>query len=272
MMNGRATSSISEQVAQRPKGSPQTPGIWLLSSLPFMTLGLSGISTLLVIATGNPLLTYAGTPVALGLAWFFALLDAQELEQRGWRRSSVLWMLLFPPLVYLIVRGRSIRTQGGRAWPSELVYLAGIALIVSYAVLSAISAATLASQSQSPSTDQQTQENQQPAPGEASTNVPWDEAMGGYDLGLVSDNSRLALVLLLNAGVQNASVDCSGPPEEDSVIGTTTTCTLTDAIGSFPVDILVRDDGEAFLLVADGGSSGDSGDGGSGSGDDGLSA
>ncbi len=120
--------------SQQLNGSPQTAGIWLLSFLPLMTLSLSLLSSLLVLLTAVPALSYTGVPFSIGLVILFAVLDSRALQRRGYVPTSPLWLLLAPPLAYLIVRGRSVRKQGGLAWPSELVYLVSVGLLVAASI------------------------------------------------------------------------------------------------------------------------------------------
>lgn len=119
-----------EQVAVAPTGSPQTAGIWLLAFLPLMNLALITGSALLVEMFGLPVLAYIGTPVSLGLAVLFAFVDARALRRAGYHPASLLWLLALPPLGYLIARGRAVRAQGGRAWPSELVYISTLVVAI----------------------------------------------------------------------------------------------------------------------------------------------
>jgi len=138
------------QVAVQPRGSAQTPGVWLFAFLPLMNIVLLG-GIMVIVLLGGPLLPdIAAYPVVVGLAWLFGVLDVRALRRRGYGPPSLLWLLLIPPIAYLIVRGRSIRTQGGKAWPAEVVYLASfmIALIVNVLVVLAALAMTPAQQGQ----------------------------------------------------------------------------------------------------------------------------
>ncbi|MEO8261141.1 MAG: DUF2510 domain-containing protein [Pseudolysinimonas sp.] len=136
---------FAQTLATLPVPSAMTPGVWLLAFLPFMTLGLSGISTMAFLASGVPALSFVGVPFGIGLAWLFAVLDVRALRRRGYVPPSLLWMLLFPPLGYLIARGRYIRKQGGKAWPPEVAYVGSIVIVGAVALtLSALSALSAA--------------------------------------------------------------------------------------------------------------------------------
>jgi hypothetical protein len=113
-------------------GSPQTAGIWLLASIPLMSLAIqvafgfvAGIiqgTTGVSLAPPN-IVFYV---VVLVLEWTFAAMDVKALAARGYRAPKIWWMLLLPPLAYFIVRGRVVRREGQRAWPPELLYFLSI--------------------------------------------------------------------------------------------------------------------------------------------------
>jgi hypothetical protein len=119
-------------------GSPQTPGIWLLASVPLISFaiqfGFGFVMGILQGATGisvSPpnIVFYV---IVLVLEWTFAAMDVKALGTRGYNAPKIWWMLLLPPLAYFIVRGRVVRREGQRAWPPELLYflsILGIALI-----------------------------------------------------------------------------------------------------------------------------------------------
>lgn len=113
-------------------GSPQTPGIWLLASLPIISVGLQvvvGIMVGIVWGTTGANLTPPNvvfTVILLTLAWIFAGLDVRALRARGYDAPKIWWMLLIPPLAYFIARGRVVRREGQRAWPPELLYFLSI--------------------------------------------------------------------------------------------------------------------------------------------------
>jgi hypothetical protein len=106
-------------------GSPDTAGVWLLAFSPLIAVV---VVLLIDVAMG-----FAGVPggitlgvgglAALLLTWVFAALDASSLSQRGYHRPRLAWMLLFPPLAYLIARGKEVRRESKRAWPPELVFI-----------------------------------------------------------------------------------------------------------------------------------------------------
>lgn len=116
----------------REVGSPQTAGIWLLASLPIISfalqLALGFIFGLVQGTTGvgitPPNIVFYVIVVALG--WVFAGLDVKALGEHGYPAPKIWWMLLLPPLVYFIVRGKIVRREGQRAWPPELLYFLSI--------------------------------------------------------------------------------------------------------------------------------------------------
>ncbi|MEO5921197.1 MAG: DUF2510 domain-containing protein [Pseudolysinimonas sp.] len=115
-------------------GSPQTPGIWLLASLPIISIVIQVVFAVVLgiiqgttgVSATPPNLVYYVILVVLG--WIFAGLDVRALRTRGYRAPKIWWMLLLPPLVYFIKRGRVVRAEGQRAWPPELLYFLSITL------------------------------------------------------------------------------------------------------------------------------------------------
>ena len=128
-------------------GSPQTAGIWLLAATPLMlVVVLTVLSAVLVYAgVGAPWSQLIPWGVQLGLSWIFAYLDQRALAERGYHRPSIWWMLLLPPLIYFIVRGRAVRRENMRAWPPELLYVGSVLLIIAASVLLAMATASLGS-------------------------------------------------------------------------------------------------------------------------------
>ena len=121
-------------------GSPSTPGIWLLALSPILGLGVYYIVATAMNSAGlAPIVSLiAGTVASLLLHWIFAALDARALAERGYHPPRVAWMLLFPPLAYLIARGRAVRRESKAAWGPELVYiLSWLGIIGAIFVLSA---------------------------------------------------------------------------------------------------------------------------------------
>lgn len=122
-------------------GSPQTPGIWLLASLPLMSIAISVVLGVVfgalqgltaaagatdasgAILNASNLLYYG---IFLALHWIFAGLDVKALRERGYRPPKIWWMLLLPPLFYFIARGKVVRREGQRAWQPELLYVLSI--------------------------------------------------------------------------------------------------------------------------------------------------
>lgn len=106
-------------------GSPHTAGVWLLAFSPIITIA---VVLLLDIAMGLAGVN-GGIPLGVGglaallLTWLFGAMDANSLAQRGYHRPRLAWMLLFPPLAYLIARGKEVRRESKSAWPPELVFI-----------------------------------------------------------------------------------------------------------------------------------------------------
>ncbi|MGE3192254.1 MAG: DUF2510 domain-containing protein [Microbacteriaceae bacterium] len=106
-------------------GSPHTAGVWLLAFSPIISvavvllldiaMGLAGVTGVIPLGVGGL--------ATLLLTWLFAAMDANSLAQRGYHRPRLAWMLLFPPLAYLIARGKEVRRESKRAWPPELVFI-----------------------------------------------------------------------------------------------------------------------------------------------------
>jgi hypothetical protein len=106
-------------------GSPNTPGVWLLAFSPIISvttallldtaMGLAGVNGAVSLGVG--------AFVALLLTWVFAAMDVRSLAQRGYHKPRLAWMLLLPPLAYLIARGKQVRRESKRAWPPELVFI-----------------------------------------------------------------------------------------------------------------------------------------------------
>ncbi|MBN9607254.1 MAG: DUF2510 domain-containing protein [Actinomycetales bacterium] len=130
-------SSATPWAASRPRlaDSAQTAGGWMLALSP-IAANLLGSALVTVLALGGIHLPNAVIAVpALVYVWIAGALDGSALARRGYRPPSVLWMLLLPPLVYLIVRGRRVRAARGTAWPIELVYFLQVAIAIILVVL-----------------------------------------------------------------------------------------------------------------------------------------
>jgi hypothetical protein len=106
-------------------GSPDTAGVWLLAFSPLIAVVVVLLIDVAMGFAGLPggITLGAGGLAALLLTWVFAALDANSLAQRGYHRPRLAWMLLFPPLAYLIARGKEVRRESKRAWPPELVFI-----------------------------------------------------------------------------------------------------------------------------------------------------
>ena len=120
--------SYGEAAVPSLSGSPQTPGVWLLAVLPLINVAVYGLAVWVAVTANVPIPPLATYAIAVGLSWWFGWLDARELRRRGYPAASLLWMLLLPPLVYLIARGRILRKIGAKAWPPEVGYVGSIAL------------------------------------------------------------------------------------------------------------------------------------------------
>ena len=128
------TGSIQVQNGPRPTfvrdwndlGSPSTAGVWLLAFSPVLFVLVGVVIEFANIIGGGifgPFASLVAFGVATGLGWIFAFSDMRSLRDRGYHPPSVWWMLLLPPLAYLIARGRAVRREGRRAWPAELVFI-----------------------------------------------------------------------------------------------------------------------------------------------------
>jgi hypothetical protein len=113
-------------------GSPQTVGVWLLALLPLLSIALQigvGFAIGMIQASTGVIVPYPNLVflvILLGSAWIFAAADASALRRRGYQPPTIGWMVLLPPLVYLIARGKAVRREGKRAWPPELLYFLSI--------------------------------------------------------------------------------------------------------------------------------------------------
>jgi hypothetical protein len=115
-----------------PTGSPQTLWTWLIAVLPFISFTLSFLVgyflywPLLTAGVPEAVANFAAYPVVLALAWLFAVQDWRGLGRRGYPRPNLSWMIVLPPLVYLVVRGRRLRKIGIKSTWIELTYVLGI--------------------------------------------------------------------------------------------------------------------------------------------------
>lgn len=120
-------------------GSPQTAGVWLLAVSPVL---YQAVAFLVGVAQGlsggafgpYPLLVVFA--VTTGLNWIFAYIDQRQLRERGYHPAPIGWMLLVPPIAYLIARGRVVRHEGKSAWPPELVFVLTFGAFAALSVLS----------------------------------------------------------------------------------------------------------------------------------------
>jgi hypothetical protein len=134
----RTTSSPAFVRDWNDLGSPQTAGVWLLAVSPLLSLVVGFVLGLVQGLSGGafgPYLLLVVVAVATGLNWVFAYADQRQLRERGYHPASIGWMLLFPPLAYLIARGRVVRREGMSAWPPELVFVLCFGAIVGINVL-----------------------------------------------------------------------------------------------------------------------------------------
>jgi hypothetical protein len=119
-------------------GSPNTAGIWLLAASPLLSIPVALLIGLVFTLAGLAQFgTLVATGVMLGLAWIFAYLDQRALSERGYHAPSIWWMLLLPPLIYFIARGRAVRRENRRAWPPELLYVLTVLAFLVLAFLEA---------------------------------------------------------------------------------------------------------------------------------------
>lgn len=121
----RATAVPSYVRDWQDLGSPNTGGIWLLAFSPLLYIVISFVFGFVnglgggVFGAAAP---YVVLGVFLGVCWIFAYADQRALATRGYHAPAIWWMLLLPPLVYIIARGRAVRRESMRAWPPELVF------------------------------------------------------------------------------------------------------------------------------------------------------
>ncbi|MDQ1546231.1 MAG: hypothetical protein QOH69_1135 [Actinomycetota bacterium] len=150
--NGREQGGYSQGGAEdfaRP-AQWNTAGAWLLSFSYIFTLIIALVYvvlefpalTLQTAQTRQGSITFASVLIQLAL-WLlmvlFALTDRRKLKSYGYiRPASVLWILLFPPLLYLIMRGVAISREVRHGFGPLIAYLVSIAAIVLLGVGSAI--------------------------------------------------------------------------------------------------------------------------------------
>ena len=115
-----------------PADSPHSAWTWLIAVLPFISFALNLLVgyflywPLLVAGVPEALLSFAAYPGVLALAWLFAIQDWRALGRHLYPRPNLAWMILLPPLVYLVVRGRGLRKIGIKSTWIELTYVLGI--------------------------------------------------------------------------------------------------------------------------------------------------
>jgi len=149
------TGAITVQSGPKPSyirdwndlGSPSNGGIWLLAFSPILYVGVGFLIGLVNGLSGNVFGQFGGAvavAVATGLNWIFAYADMRSLRERGYHPPAIWWMLLAPPLAYLIARGRAVRREGRRAWPAELVFVLCFLGVIGGSVLIAMSLLAIA--------------------------------------------------------------------------------------------------------------------------------
>ena len=127
--------------------SPNTIWIWLLAFAPLITGIAVGVAQGLLLVIGMATAgagSSPGVPLFIGLViglipvWVFAGLDIRALRQRGYHTTSILFMLLAPPLVYFAVRARRLSRDGVRSRGPELAFLIVIAINIALGIIRAI--------------------------------------------------------------------------------------------------------------------------------------
>jgi hypothetical protein len=127
-------------------GSPSNGGIWLLAFSPVLYVAVAYLINFVNSLSGyafGPFASAVAVGVATGLNWIFAYADMRSLRDRGYHPPAIWWMLLAPPLAYLIARGRAVRREGRRAWPAELVFVLCFLAVVGGVVLITMSLVAL---------------------------------------------------------------------------------------------------------------------------------
>jgi len=263
-----ALSNYGTPVPMPMVGSPNTLGIWLMAFLPAMMLVLVGVTSFL---TGLARLPY-NFPVQVFYlailipAWVFAGLDIYSLRRRGYRPASILWMLLLPPLFYLIFRGRVVRRAGQKAWPPELAYF--LCVVGVYALNATLSVVLLsglgATGTQNPYANPNAYPNsgtvqngtQNPPavdPNQGTPPAAYATPFSGPDylIGTVNpsgDVSAPTFNLIDDAFEHNntslSQISCSG----GVAIGSTSSCTVEDfADNTVPISVTISSTGEVSL-------------------------
>jgi hypothetical protein len=121
-------------------GSPNTGGVWLLAFAPLVAIGIWFLIDVVDGMSGNVFGPFANVViggVSVGLTWIFAYADQRTLTARGYHPPAIWWMLLLPPLIYLIARGRVVRREGMRAWPPELMFFLTLLVAGGFVAVSA---------------------------------------------------------------------------------------------------------------------------------------
>jgi len=134
-----------------------TAGAWLLATSYFWTLILVGLgftaygavigfeSLGKTVALGGG---FWGVGVVVGIVVWLLMLLAAARDQARLRRfgylkpTSILWILLLPPLVYLIIRTVRIRSEASRGQAPLVFYLASYVSIVVISIVAAVAIPT----------------------------------------------------------------------------------------------------------------------------------
>jgi Protein of unknown function (DUF2510) len=128
-----------------------TPGSWLLAFsqlivlvavVLFIVFDSSAIAAARGSAVPNGPLLYASFAVEVGLLalqLLFAAMDRRKLRSLGYlQTASIWWVLLVPPLIYLIMRGVAVSREVRRGFGPLIAYVAVYAGIIVLSIIAAV--------------------------------------------------------------------------------------------------------------------------------------
>ena len=133
-----------------------TAGAWLLATSVFWTAGIGFLAgAILAAALGSKSVEVGGRLSTIGIiaevvvsiiAWVLMVVaaagDNASLKRHGYLRpTSVLWILLVPPLVYLIIRTVRVRSESGRGAAPLVFYIVSTVAIYAIAIVASIALA-----------------------------------------------------------------------------------------------------------------------------------